>query len=92
MIVHAAGAADYFKLPSIAEVVVDATGAGDAFSGGALVGYARTGSALEAALFGSVSASFALAATGLGALVDADGEQAASRLQRLRARTEAHVL
>ena len=92
VIVHAQGASDYLELPSIAEVVVDATGAGDAFSGGALVGYARTGSALEAALFGSVSASFAVAATGLGALVDAGGEEAASRLRRLRARIETHVL
>jgi sugar/nucleoside kinase (ribokinase family) len=92
VIVHAAGAAEYFKIPSIAETVVDATGAGDTFCGGAILGYSRTGSALEAALFGSVSASFAVAATGLGALVVADAEAAASRLQRLRARAETHVL
>ena len=92
VIVHASGAADYFKIPSIAETVIDATGAGDAFSGGALLGYARTVSALEAALFGSVSASFAVAATGLGALVGADAEVAAARLRRLAACAESHVL
>jgi sugar/nucleoside kinase (ribokinase family) len=92
VIVHASGAADYFKIPSIAGTVVDATGAGDTFSGGAILGYARTGSALEAALFGSVSASFAVAATGLGALVVADAEVAAARLRRLAARAESHVL
>jgi sugar/nucleoside kinase (ribokinase family) len=92
VIVHAAGAAEYFKIPSIAETVVDATGAGDTFCGGAILGYARTGSALEAALFGSVSASFAVAATGLGALVVADAEVAAARLRQVRARAESHVL
>jgi len=92
VIVHASGAADYFVIPSAAETVVDATGAGDAFSGGAILGYARTGSALDAALLGSVSASFALAATGLGGLVVADAEVAASRLQQLRTRADSRVL
>ena len=43
-------------------------------------------------LFGSVSASFAVAATGLGALVVADAEAAASRLWQLAARADSHVL
>ncbi len=90
--VHAAGASEYFTIPTVAETVVDETGAGDAFSGGTILGYARTGSALEAILSGSVSASFALAGTGLSALVVADGGEAEARLQRLRSRAEAHAL
>ncbi|MFZ0604437.1 MAG: carbohydrate kinase family protein [Roseiarcus sp.] len=84
VIVHAAGDRHFYSLPSIAETVVDATGAGDAFSGGAIAGYAATGSALDAALWGSVSASFALASSGPAALVEATHEEALSRLARLR--------
>lgn len=84
VIVHAAGDRHFYSLPSIAETVVDATGAGDAFSGGAIAGYAATGSALDAALWGSVSASFALALSGPAALVEATHEEALSRLARLR--------
>ncbi len=92
VIVHGSGESDYFQLPSIAEDVIDATGAGDAFSGGAILGFSRTNSALEAALFGSVSASFALAAMGLGALVIATKEDAEARLLRLRTRAESRPL
>ena len=68
-------------MPTVAEQVVDTTGAGDAFSGGTLVGYAATGSAFEAVLWGSVSASFAVAAMGPSALVDAPtSEEARSRV------------
>jgi sugar/nucleoside kinase (ribokinase family) len=92
VIVHAAGAAEYFAIPTIAEAVVDATGAGDAFSGGAIYGYAQTGSALEAVLYGSVSASFAVAAMGLGGLVEATPEAASARLERLRSLADARLL
>lgn len=91
-IVHAAGEADYYAVPSIADVVVDATGAGDAFSGGANRGYARSRSALEAVLCGSVSASFAIASSGPTALVEAAHGEACARLERLRTRVEAHPL
>ena len=73
---HARGEADYFALPTVAETVVDTTGAGDAFSGGALYGYARAGSALEAMLRGSVSASFAVAAYGSAGLSAATEDEA----------------
>jgi sugar/nucleoside kinase (ribokinase family) len=88
VIVHEAGSADYHAIPSIADTVVDATGAGDAFSGGAIRGYAETGSAIEAALYGSVSASFAVASPGPTALVEARREQADERLGRLRPRVD----
>ncbi len=92
VIAHAAGDEDYFSVPSIADAVVDATGAGDAFSGGAMHGYARTGSALEAVLRGSVSASFAIASSGPTALVEAARAEACARLERLRPRVETHSL
>lgn len=92
LIAHAAGEREYFSLPTVAELVVDATGAGDAFSGGAICGYARTGSAFEAALWGSVSASFAVASPGPAALVAAVREEADSRLDRLRSRIETRPL
>lgn len=43
-------------LPSLPTLVVDSTGAGDAFCGGFLAGYLRTGSLLLGALCGTVSA------------------------------------
>jgi sugar/nucleoside kinase (ribokinase family) len=92
VLMHEAGQTDYLHVPSIAESVVDTTGAGDAFSGGTLGGYAETGSAVEAVLRGSVSASFAVAAMGSAALLEATEEQALSRLERLRGRIEAHRL
>jgi ribokinase len=46
--------------------VVDVTGAGDSFCGGFMVGLATTGDPIRAALYGTVSASFAI--EGYGAL------------------------
>ena len=92
VLMHAAGAKDYVEIPTAAESVVDVTGAGDAFCGGALVGYARTGSPLEAILWGSVSASYAVASTGPTALVGADFDEAQARVEKLRTRVDAHIL
>lgn len=92
VIAHAAGASDYLVVPAVAEIVVDTTGAGDAFCGGALAGFANTGTALGAVLWGSVAGSFAVASSGPGALVDATLEEAQRRLDRLTGRVEAHTL
>ena len=92
VLMHSAGSKDFVEIPTTAEIVVDATGAGDAFCGGALVGYARTSSPIEAALWGSVSASFAVAAMGPAGLVAADFDEAQSRLERLRTRLDAHAM
>jgi sugar/nucleoside kinase (ribokinase family) len=92
VLLHAAGARDYFEAPSAADVVVDETGAGDAFCGGALVGYAQTKSPTEAVLWGSASASFAVAAMGPAGLVAADFDEACARVERLRTRMDAHPL
>lgn len=87
-IVHAAGAADFFTIPTIADTVIDTTGAGDAFSGGTLAGFAHSGSALEAVLWGSVSGSFAVESSGPSALVRATRDEAQARLTRLACRVE----
>ncbi|MDB5586275.1 MAG: PfkB domain protein [Devosia sp.] len=92
VIMHAAGQADYLEIPTVAKTVVDATGAGDAFSGGTLVGLARTGKPLDAVLWGSVSASFAVAGLGPTALVGATKHEAQCRLDHLRTQVDAHRL
>jgi sugar/nucleoside kinase (ribokinase family) len=85
-LVHAAGASDVIVVPSAATRLVDATGAGDAFCGGFLAAFARTGDALEGALHGTVAASFALADVGPAALATVEPEAAAARLAALRGR------
>ena len=87
-IVHAAGALSYVDVPSAADVLVDATGAGDAFCGGFLAGFAGAGDVAEAALCGAVAASFAVAGVGPAALAAAPGPLAAARREVLRARIE----
>jgi sugar/nucleoside kinase (ribokinase family) len=85
-IVHPAGDRDAIVVPSAAASVVDATGAGDAFCGGFLAAFARTGDAVEGALHGTVAASFALAAVGPSALAAVDASRASARLDALRPR------
>jgi sugar/nucleoside kinase (ribokinase family) len=85
-LVHAAGTGDVIAVPSAAAEVVDATGAGDAFCGGFLAGFARTGDAIEGALHGTVAAAFALAAAGPAALATVEPATAAARLGALRPR------
>jgi sugar/nucleoside kinase (ribokinase family) len=85
-LVHAAGADEVIVVPSAAASVVDATGAGDAFCGGFLAAYARSGDATEGAVHGTIAASFALAAVGPAALASVDAAVAAARLAALRPR------
>jgi len=66
--------------------VVDVTGAGDSFCGGFMVGLAATGDPVRAALYGTVSASFAI--EGYGALYalsanPAEAEYRSNYLERL---------
>ena len=74
------GAPDYSRVPSAAEWAVDETGAGDAFCGGALVGFSRKLALGEALTRAAVSASFAVEAVGPAALVTASrgGRRAAA--------------
>lgn len=64
--------------------VVDLTGAGDSFCGGFLAGIHLTGDVAEAVLYGTVSASFAIAAPGISGLLEARRDEAERRLAALR--------
>jgi sugar/nucleoside kinase (ribokinase family) len=44
--------------------MIDPTGAGDVFGGGFLVGLSKTGSPLQAVMYGNVAASFAVEGNG----------------------------
>lgn len=75
---------DFFAqmLPYPADVD-DLTGAGDSFCGGFLVGYMETGDALQAALYGTVSASFIIEGFGGLHALKIDRTQAEKRLRAL---------
>lgn len=72
-------------LPALEVEEVDPTGAGDAFCGGFLAGLRQTGDPFEAALRGTVSASFAVEAPGALHLCDVEPREVALRLRTLRA-------
>lgn len=72
------------RIPAFRTRAADVTGAGDAFCGGFLAGYLQTGDAVEAALRGTVSASFAVEGVGLGGLLATGPRAARERLARLR--------
>ena len=65
------------------EDIIDVTGAGNAYCGGFLVGYAETGDLLQAAHRGTVSASFALEQFGAVYPIRGLAEKAAERLLNL---------
>jgi sugar/nucleoside kinase (ribokinase family) len=60
--------------------VVDVTGAGDSFCGGFMVGLATTGDPIRAALYGTVSASFAIEGYGALYAMSANPVEARQRL------------
>lgn len=78
-------------IPVVPVDAVDPTGAGDAYAGGFLAGLLRTGDPLEAALWGTVSASFIIEGYGAAyALATATAAERDRRLAGLRkATTEA---
>jgi sugar/nucleoside kinase (ribokinase family) len=86
VLVHAAGASEIVAVPSAAAQVVDATGAGDAFCGGFLALFARTGDVVESALHASIAASYALAAVGPHGLCGVDPTAATAQVDALRGR------
>ena len=85
VIVHAAGDSDIISVPSASDKTVDITGAGDAFCGGFLAGYARDRDALEGALHGSISAAYAISASSANGLLAVDRAEARERKNALRA-------
>lgn len=75
-----------WAVPAVPVAAVDTTGAGDAYCGGFLAGLVATGDPLEAALWGTVSASFAVEGHGAEAGMTFDQAAAQRRLAALRAR------
>ena len=71
-------------LPVLATDIVDLTGAGDAFCGGFLAGMALGDDPVTAAMYGTVSASFAIEGPGISRLLAATPAEASQRLTRLR--------
>jgi sugar/nucleoside kinase (ribokinase family) len=63
--------------------VVDTTGAGDSFCGGFMVGLSETGSPVRAAMYGTVSASFAIEGYGALYALGAAPAEAQARLEYL---------
>ena len=74
----------WIQIPTYPTEAVDPTGAGDAFCGGFLVGMAKTGSPVQAALYGAVSASFIIEDFGVLHALRVDAEKAHSRLKKLQ--------
>ena len=75
-----------WQIPAIAKEIVDVTGAGNAYCGGMLVAFADGVGLPEAALRGSVSASFALEQFGTPKFTDALNEEALNRLNNAKDR------
>lgn len=73
-----------FEVPAYPSKMVDPTGAGDVFAGGFLVGLAKTGSPVQAALYGNVAASFAVEGSGAFYTQDALPGLQQARLESLR--------
>ena len=71
------------RVPPYPTRVIDTTGAGDSFCGGFVVGLAETGDAVRAAMYGTVSASFAIEGYGALYALHASHAQAQARLNQL---------
>jgi len=54
-----------YEVPAYPSKMVDPTGAGDVFGGGFLAGLSKTGSPIQAVMYGNVAASFAVEGTGV---------------------------
>jgi sugar/nucleoside kinase (ribokinase family) len=72
------------RLPALPVRVVDPVGAGNAYCGGFLTGWADTGDLVEAGLRGAVAAAFVLEQVGLPAFTPGLADEARARLARLR--------
>ena len=72
-----------FEIPAYPVRTVDPTGAGDAFCGGFLVGYAESFDAVRGAMYGNVSASLAVEGSGAFFALDALPGLARARLDSL---------
>jgi sugar/nucleoside kinase (ribokinase family) len=91
-IAHERDSLDYLKSPTAVASAVDETGAGDAFCGGALVGFSRNLTLREALARAAVSASFAIEGVGSSGLTAASPEEAEGRFRKAADRIEAQLL
>jgi sugar/nucleoside kinase (ribokinase family) len=91
-IAHERDSLDYLTSPTAVASAVDETGAGDAFCGGALVGFSRNLTLREALARAVVSASFAIEGVGSSGLVAASPAEAEGRLRKAADRIEARRL
>jgi sugar/nucleoside kinase (ribokinase family) len=73
-----------WEIPAYPARVVDPTGAGDSFCGGFLAGYRQTYEPLQAALYGSISASLTVEGSGIFYALDALPGLAQARLEALK--------
>jgi sugar/nucleoside kinase (ribokinase family) len=73
-----------FEIPAYPARVIDPTGAGDAFCGGFIVGYAESYDPVRAALYGNVSASLTLEGSGAFFALEALPGLALARLETLK--------
>jgi hypothetical protein len=73
-----------YEVPAYPSKMVDPTGAGDVFGGGFMVGLAKTGSPVQAAMYGNVAASFAVEGSGAFYTQDALPGLQQARLESLR--------
>jgi len=73
-----------WHVPRLDVPATDTTGAGDAYCGGFLAGMVQTGDALEGALWGTVSASFAVQGYGAEPGMQVDASERQRRLCSLR--------
>ena len=86
VLVHSADSPTYAIVPAIARHAVDPTGAGDAFCGGFLCGFAQTNDPVAAACHGAVSASYAVSDIGPRGFAGIDRAVARRRLESVRDR------
>ncbi len=75
-----------YHVPAYPASVIDSTGAGDAFCGGFMVGLQETGSAVTAALQGSISSSFVIEGFGAMHALKVSKVTAMERMEHLRPR------
>jgi sugar/nucleoside kinase (ribokinase family) len=72
-----------FSVPCYPASVKDPTGAGDSYCGGFMVGYSKSGDPLQAAMCGTVSASFVVEGFGAAYALQVTNEQAEERLHKV---------
>jgi sugar/nucleoside kinase (ribokinase family) len=80
------------RVPSVPTDVVDVTGAGNAYCGGFLVGYLETDDIATAAMYGAVSASFAVEQFGIPHIGAETTREAHRRLAALKRRMKGRAV